>query len=229
MEFSVTLPGAFENRPSFSSGYHQTSIERDLTYSISGATVTGTFQKRLKDRETFEMTMLVSESMFPQPIVEVNSSTFGPYAIMVCAGLAVLYWLLFMFVLPVFRRYTPDPPDGRSAGEMRCLLALQGVDLSLMVLSWAELGYVILQDGRRVILHKAMEMGNERSEAEQFYFRKLFAKGDTVDTTSLFYANLVRQASQKPTHAQELVKSSAGNPKVFRVLVAGIGLFGGCL
>ena len=227
MEFSITLPGSFENRPSFSSGYHQTSIERDLTYHISGATVTGAFQKSLKDRETIEMTMVVSESMFPQPIVEVNSSTVGPYAIVVCAGLALLYWLLFMFVLPVFRRYHPDPPDGCSAGEMGCLLALEGVDLSLMVLSWAELGYVMLQNGRRVMIHKAMEMGNERSEAEQFYFRKLFARGNTVDTTSRFYANLVCLARQKPSHTQEFVKPRTGNPKVFRILVAGIGLFGG--
>lgn len=229
MEFSVTLPGQIENKPSFSSGYHQTSIERDLTYSISGATVSGSFQKALKDRETFEMNMLVSESMFPQPIVEVSSNTFGPIAVLVCAGLALLYWLLFMGVLPVLRRYHPDPPDGYSAGEMNCLLALQGVDLSLMVLTWAELGYVLIQDGRRVLIHKVMDMGNERSEAERFYFRKLFARHSTVDTTGRLYAELAYQAKQRPTRIQEFVKPKSGNPKVFRVLVAGIGLFGGVL
>ena len=229
MEFSVTLPGEIENKPSFSSGYHQTSIERDLTYSISGATVSGTFQKPLKDRETFEMIMMVSEEMFPQPIVEVNSSTFGQIAVLVCAGLALLYWLLFMAVLPVFRRYHPDPPDGYSAGEMGCLLALQGVDLSLMVLTWAELGYVMIQDGRRVLIHKVMDMGNERSETELFYFRKLFARHNTVDTTSRLYAELACQARKRPARIQEFVRPNTGNPRVFRGFVAGIGLFGGVL
>ena len=126
MEFSVTLPGEIENKPAFSSGYHQTSIEKDLTYSISGATVSGTFQKALKDRETFEMTMMVSERMFPQPIVEVNSNTFGQIAVIVCAGLALLYWCLCMWVTPVFRKYNPHPPTGYNAGEIGCLLALQG-------------------------------------------------------------------------------------------------------
>ena len=229
MEFSVTLPGAPQNKPSFSSGYHQTSIERDLTYEVSGATVSGTFQKSLKDRETFEMNMLVSEEMFPQPIVEVNSSSFGQIAVLICAGLALLYWLLFLFVLPVLRRYHPDPPDGYSAGEMGCLLALKGVDLSLMVLTWAELGYVAVQNGKRVLIHKVMDMGNERSEAEQFYFRKLFARNSTVDTTSRHYAELVCLGQKRPTRIQEFVKSGTGNRQVFRWLVAGIGLFGGVL
>ena len=229
MEFSVTLPGALENKPSFSSGYHQTSIERDLTYEVSGATVSGTFQKSLKDRETFEMHMLVSDEMFPQPIVEVNSSSFGQIAVLICAGLALLYWLLFLFVLPVLRRYHPDPPDGYSAGEMGCLLALNGVDLSLMVLTWAELGYVAVQNGKHVFIHKVMDMGNERSEAEQFYFRKLFARSNTVDTTSRHYAELVCQGQKRPTRIQEFVKPGTGNRQVFRGLVAGIGLFGGIL
>ena len=229
MEFSITLPGQIENKPSFSSGYHQTSIERDLTYSINGATLSGAFQKPLKDRETFEMNMLVSETMFPQPIVTVNSNTFAPIAILVCAVLALLYWILFMAVLPVFRRYHPDPPDGYSAGEMGCLLSLRGADLSLMVLTWAELGYVMIQDGRRVLIHKVMDMGNERSEAEQFYFRKLFSRGNTVDTTSRLYAELTDQARKRPTRIQEFVKPKNGNPLVFRGLVAGIGLFGGVL
>ena len=229
MEFSVTLPGEIENKPAFSSGYHQTSIEKDLTYSISGATVSGTFQKALKDRETFEMTMMVSERMFPQPIVEVNSNTFGQIAVIVCAGLALLYWCLCMWVTPVFRKYNPHPPTGYSAGEMGCLLALQGVDLSLMVLTWAELGYVTIHDGRRVRIQKIMDMGNERSEAEQYYFRKLFARHDIVDTSGRLYAELVRHAKNRPARIQELVKPQSGNPKVFRALVTGIGLFGGVL
>ena len=229
MEFSVTLPGEIENRPSFSSGYHKTSIEKDLTYTISGATVSGAFQKSLKDRETFEMNMLVSENMFPQPIVEVNSSDFGQIAVLVCMGVALLYWLLFMAVPPIFRRYRPDPPDGYSAGEMGCLLALQGVDLSLMVLTWSELGYVMIQDGRRVMIHKVMEMGNERSETEQHYFHKLFSRQNTVDTTSRFYAELVARAKTKPSRIQDFVNAKTGNPLVFRGLVSGIGLFGGIL
>ena len=49
MEFTVTLPGEITGEPSFSSGYHQADIEKDLTYSVSGATITGKTVKMLKD------------------------------------------------------------------------------------------------------------------------------------------------------------------------------------
>ena len=41
MEFSVTLPGPTENLPGFSSGYHQANIEKDLSFTTDGATVSG--------------------------------------------------------------------------------------------------------------------------------------------------------------------------------------------
>ena len=37
--------------------------------------------------------------------------------------------------------------------------------------------------GQRVILHKRMEMGNECSDIELRYFKKLFSKRDRVDTS----------------------------------------------
>lgn len=199
MDFTISLPGEYPGRPSFSSGYHQTDIEKDMSFTISGATLTGTFAKPLKDHETLTMTLGVSEQMFPRAAVQLQSMDFGIGAMIVCAVLALLYWLLFLRTAPVFSRRTPEPPDGCSAGELGCVLHLQGVDLSAMVLSWAQLGYLRIRMDRqgRVTLHKYMDMGNERGETEQRCFKKLFGGRNTVDTTGTHYANLCQYTAKR--------------------------------
>ena len=229
MEFSITLPGIVADAPAFSSGYHQVDIEKDMLYEVNGAIISGSFQQELKDHETLQMTLTVSDAMFPQAAVEIRNTDFANVGMIVFAGLALLYWLLFLRCLPPRRRYCPEPPEGYTAGELGCALALQGVDLTMMVFSWAQLGYILIQIDRqgRVLLHKRMDMGNERGETEQRYFQKLFGKRQVVETSGYHYAQLYRIAGKKPSGMQELMRRGSGNPKIFRALVSGIGLFGG--
>lgn len=229
LEFSVALPGAVDALPGFVSGYHQARIEEDLTYSVDGATVTGTSIRALKDHETLTMTLPVTLEMFPRTIVQVQNYDMGVNAMFICIGVALLYWLIFLWNLPVFPQNCTESPQGFNAGQLGVIAAGQGTDLSLMVLSWAQLGYVLIQTDRRsrVILHKQMEMGNERSEFEQRCFYKLFGKRTSVDTSTLSYATLQRTIAKRTDGAKELFRSFTGNPRVFRVLSSGIGLFGG--
>lgn len=232
MDFTISLPGEYPARPSFSSGYHQTDIEKDMSFTITGATLSGSFNKALKDHETLTMTLGVSEQMFPRAAVQLQSMDFGIGAMIVCGVLALLYWLLFLRTAPVFGRRTPEPPDGCSAGELGCVLHLQGVDLSAMVLSWAQLGYLRIRMDRqgRVTLHKYMDMGNERGETEQRCFKKLFGGRNTVDTTGTHYATLCQFTAKRASGIRELVHRRSGNLTVFRILCTGIGLFSGaCL
>lgn len=232
MEFSVTMPGTVEGTmPTFESGYHQASIEQDLAYMVEGATISGMLLdgKELKDHETLVMRFRVSEEMFPQTLADTRDYTFGIVAMYICAGLAVLYWLLTLRTWPFKLQRNTHPLAGCTAGELGCVLNQQGVDLHLTVLSWAQLGYLtIRRDSRkRVILYKRMDMGNERKESEQRLFRKLFAKKDMVDTTSLHYASMIRYGEKHPLGMHERMHKKTGNPKVFRGLAAGVGLFGG--
>lgn len=229
MTFSVTLPGAVEGTPSFSSGYHQAEIEKRMAYTVEGAAISGSFQEELKDHETLTMTLAVSEEMFPQTVAEIRNTDFVYTAIGVCAGLALLYWLLFLRTLPFWRQYCPEPPEGYTAGEMGCILNTQGIDLTMTVFSWAQLGYILIQIDRhdRVLLHKRMEMGNERSEVERHYFRKLFGKKQMVETSGYHYAQLCKIASKRAAGLQEVMRRGSGNPRIFRALVSGVGLFGG--
>ncbi len=229
LEFSVTLPGAIDVLPGFVSGYHQARIEEDLTYSVDGATVTGTSIRALKDHETLNMTMAVTPEMFPRSIVQTQDYSFGTTAMLICAGLALLYWLIFLWNLPVLRQNCTEPPHGFNAGQLGTIAAGQGTDLSLMVLSWAQLGYVLIQADRRghVILHRQMDMGNERSEFEQRCFNKLFGKRTSVDTSGMQYAMLLQLIAKRTDGMKEQFRPHTGSPRVFRAIASGIGLFGG--
>jgi hypothetical protein len=70
MDFSVTLPDAFETLPTFDSGYHQQNIERDLSYVVEGTTIRGSFTQSLKDHETVTLKLAVTDKMFPQTLAD---------------------------------------------------------------------------------------------------------------------------------------------------------------
>lgn len=227
-EFSVTLPGNISAKPAFSSGYHQSNIEKDLTWEINGPTVTGKALVALKDHETLVFSVTVPQEMFPNRGLAAPSFAFSYTAMAVCAGLALLFWLLTMTCLPPWPRVQTAPPEGYSAGELKSLLTLSGADLTTMVFSWAQLGYVFIQalPNGKVLLHKRMDMGNERGSFERRCFLNLFRKSPVVDTSTRQYA-LLQKKIGSTAELEGLVRKGSGNPKIFRALAALIGLFGG--
>ena len=228
LDFTVSLPGQLQAKPAFSSGYHQSDIEKDLTYTVTGSTVVGCSIGELKDHETLTMYLSVEESWFPDAPLEFFQSNADDIAMVVCGVLALIYWLLFLRFLPPKRKLSPTVPEGITPGQLGAVLTLGKADLSLMVLSWAQLGYVQLQAGsKRVILHKKMEMGNERTALEQKYFNKLFGAKDSVDTSGIYYATLCRTVAKQSLNLQSYVQKHSGNPRLFRAIAALCGLFGG--
>lgn len=228
-EFSVSLPTAVDTLPGFVSGYHQAGIEEYLNYQVESNTITGASTAPLKDHETLYMKLSVTEALFPQGLTDIRDWSAGVIGMAVCGGLALIYWLLTLRFLPLRRVRAAELPDGYTAGDLGSILHLQGMDVTMTVLSWAKLGYVLLEVDRtgRVRIHKRMHMGNERKESEQKLFRALFARRSTVDTSGQHYAQLCINARKKPKGLGELVRKRSGNPLVFRILAAGIGLFGG--
>lgn len=227
LSFTVTLPGEIKTLPAFSSGYHQTNIEQDLIYKVEGSTITGSSVKAMKDHETLIMTLVVDKEMFPQVLVETESTHTAVIGMAVCAALALLYWLLTLRTFPWPRR-SSEMPDGYTAGQLGCIVGMAGADLSLMVLSWAQLGYLTIRFQRgKVTLHKGMDMGNERSELERRAFRKLFNGRIAVDTSGMHYATLRRLLLEKPAGIAELMHKHTGSNRIFRILASGMGVFAG--
>ncbi len=229
LDFYVTLPGEFTTQPSFSSGYYQQSIESKLTFRISGNSISGQVVSSLIDKETLAMSLEVTDSLFPHAPIAQWSMGWEVIAMIVLGATALLYWLLFLRCLPFLPKRCTAAPEGFTAGELACGLTGAGMDLTMMVLSWAQLGYILIhsQDSGRVTLHKRMEMGNERSATEQKIFRKLFGKRLFIDGTGYHYANLFHKTATAPLENRGFYKRSLGRPRIFRGICAGIGVFGG--
>ncbi len=229
LEFSVTLPGNITAKPAFSSGYHQANIEKDIYCTTSGATVTGTAQVELKDHETLSMHLLVTEEMFPQPRFIAPDFQTVNVLMTVFTLLALLYWIFFLRNLPTWPSVRPAPAEGYNAGELGSLLHLQGGNLHMMVFSWAQLGYlsIALEHTGRVLLHRQMDMGNERTAYERHCFKQLFGRQETVDTTSLRYAQICQKVRKTTPNLAPLVHKRTGNLYVFRGLAALVGMLGG--
>ena len=229
LEYSVTMPGQVSGKPAFSSGYHQANIEKDLESKVSGNVLSGVSNKPLKDHETLVMTVPVTEEMFPQNRIELPDFELTNMLMWICVGLAALYWLIFLRCGLPRRVKTSAAPDGVNAGQLGSVLHMQGADLTLMVFSWAQLGYLCIGKGKggSVALQKRMEMGNERSGFEQRCFNSLFGRRNVVDTSDLRYMELWEKTAKMNPNIQHLFQPRPGSKKIFRALAALIGLFGG--
>lgn len=229
MEFSVTLPGEVTAKPAFSSGYHQANIEKDITCTTAGPTITGTSQVELKDHETLVMTLIVTDEMFPRTIITPPDVATVNVIAIVCFVAALLYWILFLRNLPWWPGKQPTAPEGYGPGEMSSVLHLQGGNLNMMVFSWAQLGYLHIRAEKNgpVRLVKQMEMGNERSSFEQRCFKLLFGHRDVANASSRRYGAVYCAVEKLRPNLTALIHPKSGNLMVFRILTALTGLFCG--
>lgn len=229
LDFTVTLPEQLQYAPVFSSGYHQQTIEESLTYAAAGNRISGTIDKELKDHETLTMTLELTEETFPRTLVEPWSAGSEDLIIGILGIIGLLYWLIFLRCAPHLRQRSTQPPEGCTAGELGCILTGQGADLTMMVMTWARLGYILIHmsDQGRVKLHKRMDMGNERGRFENKVFDRLFGSRRTVDGSSHHYAMLCRKVAASRISAKEMFRKENGNPKILRIIAVIAGICGG--
>ena len=229
MSFQVTLPGEITHKPSFSSGYLQTGVESIISYVSGGSMLNGSVTQALSDQETLTMKLQVEPEDFPGKLYIEREGNPEVIYMVLCGAAAVIYWLLMLRNVPLIRRRETLPPEGITAGEMGCRLTVAGVDLTMMIFSWAKRGYVRIIPDRhgRVMIVKKMEMGNERTEFENRCFQMLFGRADAIDATGVPYAKLYNKVVQTVSGAKELHRRKAGNTRLFRVIGTGVSGFCG--
>jgi len=230
LSFIINMPSAdLPNLPYFTSIYRQESVGSDLTYNIDKNQIIGASKRALNDHDGITMTMVVPREMFPTVRTYVREGNPEIKFMLIFAGLALLYWLLFLRTAPIVRSRTATPPEGITAGELGCRLTLSGGDLTMMVFSWAQLGYLLIymEDSGRVLLQKRMDMGNERSAYENKVFKALFGSRRVVDATGAAYARLCRKVASYVPQERSMYKGNSGNMKIFRGLACGSMIFCG--
>ena len=230
LSFIINMPSAdMNNSPYFTSIYRQESVGSDLSVNVAQNQIIGSSKRVLNDHDGITMTMVVPHEMFPTVSTYVREGNPELVPMLVFAGLALLYWLLFLRTWPMKRSRTSTAPEGITAGELGCRLTLSGGDLTMMVFSWAQLGYLLIhmEGNGRVLLHKRMDMGNERSAYENKIFRALFGSRRVVDATGMPYARLVRKVAASVPMERNMYRGNSGNMKIFRGLACGSMIFCG--
>ena len=225
----VSLPGEVTGQPSFESAYYQEYTDQLLKTAIDGKVVTVVAQQRLLDYETLTMTLPVNESMFPRAAATAWFRDVANWLAGIFIALAVVYFALTMMPALPRKVLRTGAPDGVTAGDVPRWLIGGATDLSMLVISWAQLGYLrmeVLPDGR-VMLHKRMEMGNERSNFENRCFKNLFGRRDTVDATGDHYARMVISTEKKGRRNLDVYERKSGNPYIFRAICVLAGLLSG--
>ena len=226
VSLTVILPEQIEGRPTFKSTYHPDDIDKVLSHTVDNNIITGLITQQLKDHETLTMTMVVPESMFDgvSTYLRVGNPEVIP---MLVLGLAALvYWIIFLRGAPLLRERRNSPPEGITAGDLGSRLTMAGTDLTAMVFSWAQMGYILIQldDRGRVWLHKKMDMGNERNPFEVKIFKTLFGRRDIVDGCGARYAAVARKLNKLNPARKIMMSPKCGNVRFFRILMCAMQL-----
>lgn len=231
LSFIINMPSSdfSDDTLTFTSTYRQTSFESDLQKDVNGNQILGSTKKILNDREGVTMTLVVPEEMFPTVDTYVREGNPELPYIIGCAVLALLYWILTLRTWPIKRIPASTAPEGVTAGELGCRLTLSGGDLTMMVFTWAQLGYLLISlDGNgRVLLHKRMDMGNERGPFENSVYKQLFGNRRVVDATGNAYAKLCRKVAKVVPQERNMYRGNSGNMKIFRALACLAQIFCG--
>ena len=232
MEFTITLPDDIKGRPYFTGGYRQSTVESVMTIAVKDDMITGSVNQALDDRETLTMTMEVTEKMFPGVSTYQRNGNPEIIPMIILAVLGLVYWCVFLRTGPLLWVRKNTAPEGVSAGELGCRLTFTGADLTMMVFHWAQLGYILIQVDKRgrIVLHKRMDMGNERSLFEVKTFKTLFGKHRAIDGTGYHYASLAKKLERQIPGERTMCKPNSGNAKIFRILFCAVQVFCGiCL
>ena len=228
LRFVLTMPQDIPYYPTFNSIYQQTGIEAALDYNIDKTMMTGQSNQPLNDHEAITMNLWLDREMFPTVSTYIRNGNPELVPMLVFAGLALVYWILFLRTWPLIRRRSVAPPEGVTAGEMGCHLTLAGGDLTMMTFHWAQMGYILIhREGGRVMLHKRMDMGNERSPFEVKVYKMLFGSRRSVDATGYAYTKLSRKVFGMIPGERNLCRPNSGNTKIFRLLACVSQLFCG--
>ncbi len=229
MQFQLVLPGPFEDSPDFVSAYLGADVDNFMDLQIHEGVITGTLKTPLRANEHLTMTLKTTPELFPRKIPTGQYAPMCNLVSLLCAVAALLYWLIRMRHPSVRAAKQSQPPVDVPPGEVGCRLWADSPDLALIIIHWAHLGYVSLHYTKEedIILHKRMDMGNERSEYENRLFHHLFEPRPMVACSGSYYRSFANEVAKSKPRTKGQFHRHSGSPLYARLFAAGSAFFAG--
>lgn len=229
LEFQITLPGAVEAVPAFSSGYYGEDVDNYMSVQVEGNVITGSVETTLRDRENLTLTLETDPAVFPRTDAAGRLVSVSTILMLSCLALGAGYWFFRLRWKSVRLHSQSQPPFGVGPGKIRGYLMTGGPELALMVISWAQAGYLTihLNADQAVTLHKRMDMGSERSAYEQRLFKAVFGHGQLAEASGRSFQALRTRVDGSRLRLRGQFRSDSGNPRILRYLGCAMGFFGG--
>ncbi len=198
VSFSITLPKAWPEEIYFYSGYYGQETEADVTYSISGNTLTGVLNGGLSPNQALTIYAPLANDFFT--FIPAPDYTIGALALFSLFS-ALTALLFFKFgrdekTVEVVEFY---PIEGLSSAQVGYIY--EGIvdtrDVVSLIIEWAYKGYLTITEddskGKDFTLTKINEIADTEIRAEVTLFNKLFKNRDVVTSDDLknsFYTSV---------------------------------------
>lgn len=220
-KFQVTLPQGCKAQPKFESGYMGGDVDNYMTYTAEENVITGTVDAAFRDHENFTLRMATDPAVFPRTGEAGKSRLWAAAAAAACIALAVIYWYFRLRWSPFRLKEQTNEPMGVNPGFIGCQLMGKKTDFALLLLTWAQAGYLTIYRNRdhSVTLFKRMDMGNERTPYENKIFSALFGKGTVAEVSSRSFQSLKGKVNRGRPKIHRLF-DRGGRPFVLRTLGA---------
>lgn len=223
-DFTVSMPKEFSAVPNFSSGYQGDGIEGYMSYTVRDLMISGSMDQGLKDQDSLKMTLELPSGYFSGTHAKWSANWIVTVLVLLLLVLAMLYWAKTLHSERIRAGARTLPPDSVSPADAPYLLCRGNMNFNMMVCHWASLGYleIFVNEKGNVLLHKRMEMGNERRKMEYKLFEELFTDSDVCDGASLRYKRTAEKAMyQTPRYwNRRLYTRESGNVVVMQGLCA---------
>lgn len=229
----IVFPYDVTAQPAWSSAYYNDVIDNYLNVQISGGEVTATSTARLKDRETLTVELSFEPNTFDLRHLPGRTETVTRLLFWLLLIAAAGYWFFRLRGGSHLPRRHQTVSTEATAGEIPCQLYGQMPDIAAMLAHWGNLGYLTVERDRRgrILLHRRMEMGNERKPAERRLFSAIFRRGDTCCAQTLRFRSVVRDCGTplRAAWVTRIYRQNSGSPYVLRAMGVLAGLAIGVL
>lgn len=229
---TVEIPEGYTMEPELVSGYHGALDSGVASVDVNGTMISGsTTELMAYDTMTLQVSLPDGYFYVRSNTIPMISVTWWFLGMTLVLGLCMLYWRLKLRSGHKEVSARMLLPEGVLAYQLPGVLDGKSVDFRALILEWANLGYLKLSYDKkhRVILRKTMDMGSERSQAEQRLFYGIFGRRRKILALPGRFAGAAarfRTAALRPIARQSFDKKS-GNVAFVRIpccLLAGVGI-----